>query len=58
MTPQMQELILKRPSALDVAALARSQGSKPMFADAMAKVKDGITTLSEVLRVVEPPREH
>lgn len=54
-TPEMQELIIKNPSARDIEMLARSQGSQPMFEDGIAKVKSGLTTIPEVIRVVEPP---
>jgi type II secretory ATPase GspE/PulE/Tfp pilus assembly ATPase PilB-like protein len=55
-TPEMQELILKTPSTSEIEALARKQGSLPMFEDGISKVKSGQTTLEEVVRVVEPPR--
>ncbi len=54
-TPEMQELLLHHPSTHQVEELARSQGSMSMFDDGIGKVKRGITTLSEVLRVVPPP---
>lgn len=54
-TPEMQELIVKRPSTREIEKLARSQGSTPMFEDGIQKIKSGLTTISEVLRVVEPP---
>lgn len=56
-TPEMQDLIIKNPSNRDIEKLARQQGAKPMFEDGIAKVKIGATTLSEVLRVVEPPHK-
>lgn len=56
-TPQMQELMMHSPSNLEIEQLARKQGSRPMFEDGMAKVKDGTTTIAEVLRVVSPPAE-
>lgn len=56
-TPEMQELILKSPATHEIEMLARSQGSLPMFADGIQKVKSGLTTLSEVVRVVPPPVE-
>ena len=56
-TPEMQDLIIKNPSNRDIEKLARNQGAKPMFEDGIAKVKTGITTIAEVLRVVEPPHE-
>jgi type IV pilus assembly protein PilB len=56
-TPEMQELMLKSPSTREIEQLARSQGSKPMFADGIEKVKRGVTTISEVLRVVPVPKD-
>lgn len=55
-TPEMQELITKSPSTREIAQLAAAQGSKSMFDDGMNKVKEGLTTVSEVLRVVEHPQ--
>ena len=54
-TPEMQELILKSPSARAVWNLAHQQGSLSLFEDGIEKVKSGITTLSELLRVTQPP---
>lgn len=56
-TPEMQELITKSPSNRDIEKLARAQGSLPMFEDGIAKVKNGTTTIAEVLRVVEPSQK-
>jgi type II secretory ATPase GspE/PulE/Tfp pilus assembly ATPase PilB-like protein len=56
-TPEMQELILKSPSTQEIEALAHSQGSTSMFDDGIVKIKAGVTTLAEVLRVVEPPKK-
>lgn len=56
-TPEMQELILKAPSTQEIETLAHKQGSVSMFDDGIAKVKAGVTTLAEVLRVVEPPKK-
>lgn len=55
-TPEMQDLIIKNPSARDVELLARKQGQRPMFEDGIKKVKAGITTLTEIMRVVGLPR--
>ncbi len=55
-TPEMQELILTRPSSQDVWKLARSQGASTLFEDGIEKVNDGITTLEELLRVAAPPK--
>jgi type II secretory ATPase GspE/PulE/Tfp pilus assembly ATPase PilB-like protein len=54
-TPEMQELILHSPSTREIEGLARRQGSLPMFEDGLQKVKSGLTTFKEVLRVVPPP---
>jgi len=54
-TPEIQDLMLQSPSSQEIETIARSQGSHPMFDDGVAKVKNGVTTLSEVLRVVSPP---
>jgi type II secretory ATPase GspE/PulE/Tfp pilus assembly ATPase PilB-like protein len=56
-TPEMQELLLHEPSTQEIETLARRQGSPPMFDDGIAKVKAGMTSLSEVMRVVSPPAE-
>jgi type IV pilus assembly protein PilB len=53
-TPEMQELMLHSPSNREIEQVARKQGSLPMFADGIEKVKLGMTTLSEVARVVPP----
>ncbi|HTE58614.1 MAG TPA: GspE/PulE family protein [Verrucomicrobiae bacterium] len=54
-TDAMQDLIVKSPSTRDIIALARKQGNASMFDDGVQKVKSGITTINELLRVVEPP---
>ncbi len=53
-TPDLQRLTMTSPSAQDIERLARNEGSRSMFDDGMSKVKQGITTLTEVLRVVPP----
>lgn len=55
MTPEIQELMLHSPSGREIEQLARKHGTRPMFDDGMEKVKSGVTTLSEILRVVPPP---
>lgn len=52
MTTEMKELILKNPSASQINELAKKHGMRSMFADGMEKVKSGVTTLDELLRVV------
>jgi type IV pilus assembly protein PilB len=57
MTPEMQELVLKSPSTLEIWRLARKQGSTSLFEDGIEKVKSGVTSLDELLRVAEIPTE-
>jgi type II secretory ATPase GspE/PulE/Tfp pilus assembly ATPase PilB-like protein len=54
-TPELQDLILKNPSSQEIWAVARKQGSKSLFEDGIEKVKKGVTTLEELLRVASPP---
>lgn len=54
-TKEMQNLILKSPSTQEIWGLAKSQGAKSMFEDGLWKVKSGITTIEELLRVAESP---
>jgi type IV pilus assembly protein PilB len=54
-TPEMQELMVRSPSTPQIERLARKQGSQPMFNDGIEKIKRGLTTITEVLRVVSPP---
>lgn len=56
-TPEMQDLIIKTPSTREIEALARHQGSRAMFDDGIQKVRNGLTTINEVVRVVAPPRQ-
>ena len=56
-TPEMQDLIPTNPSGKDIWSLASKQGVESMFDDGVTKVKSGLTTVAELLRVVEPPSE-
>jgi len=51
---EMHDLILKNPSAKQIWDLAKTQGAKTLFEDGLEKVKAGITTLEELLRVASP----
>ncbi len=55
MTPSMKNLILGSPSTREVWDLARKEGSFSLFEDGIDKVRRGITTPEELLRVAEPP---
>jgi type IV pilus assembly protein PilB len=54
-TSEMEELILTNPSTQQIWNLARKQGSQTLFEDGIEKVKNGVTTLEEVLRITSPP---
>lgn len=56
-TLEMQELILRSPSSQQVWELAHSHGGTSMFEDGIEKVKNGVTTLEELMRVAEPPKK-
>jgi type II secretory ATPase GspE/PulE/Tfp pilus assembly ATPase PilB-like protein len=51
-TKEMQDLVLKNPSTNEIWELAKKQGAHTLLEDGVEKVKEGITTLSEVKRVV------
>ena len=55
-TPEMQNLILHSPSAKEIWEVARREGSTTLFEDGIEKVKAGVTTLEELLRIAEPPQ--
>jgi len=50
---QIRELILKRTSVAQIRAKAKELGFKTLFEAGLEKVKKGITTPKEVMRVVE-----
>lgn len=54
-TPELKQVILKRPSAQEIWGTARAQGAVSLFEDGLEKVKEGQTTLEELLRVAEEP---
>ena len=57
-TPAMEDVIAADPSAKQkIARQARAQGNEPMFFDGIEKIKQGLTTITEVLRVVGLPPE-
>ena len=55
-TPALQDLITTSPSTQEIWDLARKEGTKTLFEDGIDKVKNGVTTLDELLRVAEPPK--
>jgi len=54
LTPKVRDLILKRSSELKIKEAARAEGMKTMREDGLDKVKEGLTTLEEVLRITAP----
>ena len=53
--PEMEDLILKSPSTKEIWQLARKQKSLSLFEDGIEKVKNGVTSWEEFLRVAQPP---
>jgi type IV pilus assembly protein PilB len=51
MTDEIRALALERGSASGIADAAREQGMRRLREDGLAKVKEGLTTISEVVRV-------
>jgi len=47
----LKNLILTKPSAQDIWKMAREKGTKSLLEDGLDKVKHGMTTLEEVMRV-------
>lgn len=54
-TREMEDLMLTNPSSKQIWELARKQGSRSLFEDGIEKVKQGVTTIEELLRVAAPP---
>lgn len=54
-TPEIQELIVHRASTADLNAKGHEQGLKLLFDDGFEKVKAGMTTIEELMRVAAPP---
>ena len=52
---KMEELIITSPTSQEIWDLARENGAKTLFEDGIDKVKNGITTLEDLLRVAQPP---
>lgn len=56
-TTDLKDMVLKNPSTNEIWGLAREQGSKSLFEDGVDKVKRGVTSLEELLRVADMPHE-
>lgn len=53
MDDSLRECVVRRASRAELRAAARAAGMRPMRADAWSKVQSGLTTVEEVLRVVQ-----
>ena len=53
-TPELQDLILEKPSSKQIWLLAKKQGARSLFEDGVSKVKNGMTSLEDLLRVALP----
>ncbi len=51
---EIQDLILKNPSSQKILEVAKSQGAQTLFEDGINKIRNGLTTIEEVLRVAPP----
>jgi len=53
----IEELIIARASSSDILLRARENGMLFLFEDGLEKVKSGLTTIEELMRVAAPPEE-
>jgi len=53
MSDEIRALTLKRASSMEIREQATKLGMVPMLQDALAKILQGVTTVEEVLRVVD-----
>jgi type II secretory ATPase GspE/PulE/Tfp pilus assembly ATPase PilB-like protein/CheY-like chemotaxis protein len=53
LTPKLKELIVRKASEAEMVKAARQEGTQFLLDDACAKIKEGITTVEEVLRVIQ-----
>ena len=53
LTPKLKELIIRKVSEAELVKAAEQEGTQSLLDDARGKVKEGITTVEEVLRVVQ-----
>ncbi len=56
-TREMEDLYMSNPSSQQIWDLARKQGSRTLFEDGLEKVKSGLSSLEELLRLASPPTE-
>ena len=54
MKPAILDLIMKGGSGEELRQLAREMGMRTLREDGIEKVKEGITTVEEIMRVTSP----
>lgn len=54
-TPGVEALIIRSASSAEIQVAARKDGMQSLFEDGFEKVKTGVTTMEELLRVASPP---
>ena len=57
LTEAVRRLIARNASILDIEALAKEHGYRPMIYDGLKKVLRGLTTIAEVMRVTSIAEE-
>ena len=58
LTPELKELVRRRASEAEMTEVAVRSGTRMLRDDAIAKVKQGLTTVEEILRVVRIDDDH
>jgi type II secretory ATPase GspE/PulE/Tfp pilus assembly ATPase PilB-like protein len=53
MDQDIDELIARRATGREIKTLSLEKGFRPLIEDAIQRVMDGVTSLSEVTRVVD-----
>jgi type II secretory ATPase GspE/PulE/Tfp pilus assembly ATPase PilB-like protein len=53
-SPEIQSLIVTKSPAQEIWKMAEKQGARSLFVDGLEKVKTGVTTLDELLRIARP----
>ena len=54
-TPEIENLIVRRASSAEIQTCGRKQGMVSLFEDGFEKMMAGATTIEELLRVASPP---
>ncbi len=52
-TDEVRQLILQKAPGHEIRKVMKSEGSMPMFANGLEQVKNGVTTLTEIMRVAK-----